>query len=244
LRLAATWIPGASSPPVVHGANTSVTVEEEGLAGVVVGVVVVVGAVVVVLTATPGGCVVVVVGADAPDGDGSVVAIVVDVVAPDTCDLVEIVVGVVAAVLECVPVAFLLLVRGFGEPIDVDVGAAVDDGAVDMPEGSVPSVFGVVVVPLVIEGLEVVRAGLGTPGSAPGSKAKSNKIPTMAKPDAIPSPFCRRRNFAFFFISYPPFKHFVTSPYASCYPFTRSTTQFRGPLGHPQTLAGTVNSRV
>jgi hypothetical protein len=200
--LATTWIPGASSPPVVHGANTSVTVEEEGL----VGVVVVVGAVVVVLTATPGGCVVVVVGADAPDGDGSVVVIVVvDVVAPDNCDLVEMVVGVVAAVLECVPVVLLLLVGGFGVPINEDVGAAVDDGAVDMPEGSVPLVFGVVVVPLAIEGLEVVRAGLGTPGSEPGSKAKSNKIPTMAKPDAIPIPFCRRRNFAFFFISYPPF---------------------------------------
>jgi hypothetical protein len=187
LRLAATWIPGASSPPVVHGANTSVTVEEEGLAGVVV----VVGAVVVVLTATPGGCAVVVVGADAPDGDGFVVVIVVvDVVAPDNCDLVEIVVGVVTAVLECVRVA-LLLVGGLGEPIDedVDVGAAVDDGAVDMPEGSVPLVFGVVVFPLVLEGLEVVRAGLGTPGSEPGSKAKSNRITIMAKPDAIPIPF-------------------------------------------------------
>jgi hypothetical protein len=200
LRLAATWIPGASSPPVVHGANNSVTVEEEGLAGVVVVVVVVVGAVLVVLTATPGGCVVVVVGADAPDGDGSVVVIVVvDVVAPDNCDLVEIVVGVVAAVLECVPVALLLLVGGFGEPIDVDFGAAVDDGAVDMPEGSVPLIFGGVVVPLVMEGLEVVRAGLGPPGSEPGSKAKSNRIPIMAKPDAIPIPF------TFFFISYPPF---------------------------------------
>jgi hypothetical protein len=205
LRLAATWIPGASSPPVVHGANTSVTVEEEGLAGVVVVVVVVVGAVVVVLTATPGGCVVVVVGADAPDGDGSVV--VVDVVPPDNCDLVEIVVGVVAAVLECVPVA--LLVRVFGEPLEEagDVGVAVDDGVVDMPAGSTPLAFGVdvVVVPPGIKGLEVVRAGLESPGKEPGSNARSNKIATMAKPDAIPIPFCRRRNFTFFFISYPPF---------------------------------------
>jgi hypothetical protein len=103
-RRAATWIPGASTPPVVHGANTSVTVEEGVLAGVFVGVVVlvVVGeAVVVVLTAPTGGCVVVVVGADVPDDPGSVVVVlVVDVVVPDNCGLVEIIVGVVAAALE------------------------------------------------------------------------------------------------------------------------------------------------
>jgi hypothetical protein len=102
----------------------------------------------------------------------------------------------------------LVLVGGFGEPLDkdVDVCAAIDEGAVDLPEGSAPLAFGVdvVVVPLVIEGLEVVKAGLGTPGNEPGSKAKSNRITTMAKPEAIPIPFCRRRIFTFF-ISHPHF---------------------------------------
>jgi hypothetical protein len=203
LRSPATWIPGASSPPVVHGANTSFAVVEEGLTGVVV-VVVVVG--VVVLTAPPGDWVVVAVGADVPDGDGSlVVMVVVEVVPPDSCDLVAIVVDVLTALLRCVPVAFWI--GGFGAPLDdaADAGATVDDGVVDMPEDSVPLAFGmaVVVVPLVKEGLEVVSAGFGTPGSEPGSKANNNRIPMMANPDAIPIPFCRRRNFAFLFISSP-----------------------------------------
>ena len=92
LRLAATWIPGASAPSVVHGANTSIAVE-----GVVAGVVVVGGAV-VVLTAPTGGCVVMVVGSDVPDACGSLV--VVDVVPPGNCGSVEMVVGAVAAALK------------------------------------------------------------------------------------------------------------------------------------------------
>jgi hypothetical protein len=197
LRLAATWIPGASTPPVVHGANTWVTVEEEVLVGAAV-VLVVVGAVVVVLTVPTGGSVVVVVGADVLGAAGSLVVVVVVDVAPDNCGLVEI----AAAVWDLVPVSSLVLVGDFDEPLveDVDVGATVDDGAVDMPEGSAPLAFGVdvVVVPPVIGAPEVVEAGPGAPGSEPGSNAISKKITTMTKPDVIPIPFCRCRIFTFF----------------------------------------------
>ena len=141
-----------------------------------------------------------VVGADVLDAAGSLV-VVVDV-APDNCGLVEIVVGVVAAVWDLVPMSLLVLVGDFDEPLDddVDVSATVDDGAVDMPEGSAPLAFGVdvVVVPLVMRAPEVVGAGPGAPGSEPGSNAISNKITTMTKPDAIPIPFCRCRIFTFF----------------------------------------------
>lgn len=90
MRLSAIWIPGASAPSVVHGANISIAVE-----GVLAGVVVVGGAV-VVLTAPTGGCVVMVVGSDVPDACGSLV-VVVDVVPAGNCGSVEIVVGAVAA---------------------------------------------------------------------------------------------------------------------------------------------------
>jgi hypothetical protein len=102
-----------------------------------------------------------------------------------------------------------------GEPLDaeVDVGGIVDDGAVATPAGSTPLAFGVdvVVVPLGTVGLEVVRAGLESPGREPGSNAKSNRIATMANADAIPIPFCSRRTFAFF-ISYPHFEKRVAPP--------------------------------
>jgi hypothetical protein len=99
----------------------------------------------------------------------------------------------------------LVCVGGPGEPLDEDVGmrATVDEDFVATPEGSAPWAFGVdVAVPPVVEGLELVRAGLGTPGSEPGSKAKSDRIAKMATPDATPIPFCSRRIFAFF-MSYP-----------------------------------------
>jgi hypothetical protein len=228
LRLAATWIPGASAPPAVHGANTSVTVEERLPGGVVV--VVVVGAVVVVLTAPAGGCVVVVVGADVPDGNGSIVVVVVDAVAPDNCDLVTIAIGVVAAVFERVPVAVLLLVEVFGEPFDADVdaGGPVDVGRVATPAGTTPLTLGdVVVVPPGTEGLEVVRSGLGSPGKEPGSNAKSSRTATMAKPETIPIPFCSRRTFALF-ISYPHFEKRVAPPNEVLYPSSAMPIEFAG----------------
>jgi hypothetical protein len=174
---------------------------------VVVVVVVVGGTAVVVLTARSGGRVVVVVGADEPAA-GSLV-VVVDIVAPGNCGLVGIVGAVVPAVLDCDPVRLLACL---GEPlddddvdvdVDVDVGAIVDEGAVAMREGSAPVAIDVVgvVVPLVREGLGVVTAGLGAPGSEPGSRARSTRTTTMAKTDVIPIPFCRRPLFIFF-ISY------------------------------------------
>jgi hypothetical protein len=162
---------------------------------------------VVVLTTRTGGCVVVGVSADVPDGDGSTV-VVVDAVAPDNCDLVTVAIGVVAAVFERVPVALLLLVEVFGEPLDADVdaGGTVDVGRVATPAGTTPVALGdVVVVPPGIERLEVVRSGLGFPGKESGSNAKSSRIATMAKPDTIPIPFCSRRTFALF-NSYPHFE--------------------------------------
>lgn len=171
---------------------------------VVVVVVVVGGTAVVVLTARSGGRVVVVVGADVPDTAGSLV-VVVDIVAPGNRGLVGIVVAVVPAVLDCDPVRSLACLA---EPlddddVDVDVGAIVDEGAVAMREGSAPLAIDVVgvVVPLVKEGLGVVTAGLGAPGSEPGSRARSTRTTTMAKTDVIPIPFCRRPLFIFF-ISY------------------------------------------
>lgn len=184
------------------------------MGGAVVVVVVFRGAVVVVvvLTTATRGCVVVVVGADVPDADGSLV-VVVDAVAPDTDGLVLVdavalcnsgfvgmLVGVVPAVLDCVPVALLVCVGGLGEPLDedVEVGAIVDDGAADIPEGALLAIdVGGVVEPLVMEGFEVVTAGLGAPGSEPGSNSNSNPITIMAKTDVVPTPFCSRR----FFIS-------------------------------------------
>ena len=169
-------------------------------------VVVVGGTAVVVLTARSGGRVVVVV-ADVPDAAGSLV-VVVDIVAPGNCGLVGLVVAVVPAALDCDPVRLLACL---GEPldddvdvdVDVDLGAIVDEGAVAMREGSAPVALDVVgvVVPLVREGLGVVTAGLGAPGSEPGSRARSTRTTTMAKTDVIPIPFCRRP-FFIFFISY------------------------------------------
>lgn len=143
----------------------------------------------------------------------------------------------------------LVLIWDFDEPLveDVDVGATVDDGAVVMPEGSAPLPMAlgadVVVVPLVVEGLEVVRTELGTPGSEPGSNAKSSRSTTMTKPDAIPIPFCRRRIFTFF-ISYPHFwASLVSRPYVLLYPFMRCATEFRGHLGEFTTLGAPFNPR-
>lgn len=123
-------------------------------------------------------------------------------------------------------------VRGEPPDEDVDVGATVDDGAVDTPEESAPSAFGVdvVVVSLVMEGLEVGRAGPEAPGNEPGSNANSKRIPTTTEPATIPIPFCRRRMFNFL-ISY--LHSYDRLPRRLCppYPFTRCITQFSGPFG-------------
>jgi hypothetical protein len=143
----------------------------------------------VVLTVPTWGCVVV--GADVPDATGSLVVVPV-AAAPCNVGLRGAAVGVVPSVLGSVSGSLLMRVC-LCEPLDDDVddGAIVDGGAVDVPEGSALSPADVCGV---MDPLEM--AGLGALGGEPGSDAKDKAISTtMPRADAVPIPFCRCRMF-------------------------------------------------